>query len=362
MRAALPRLPMDGFQSKTKVNRGLTYPWGDDVPDVGETMEVAPGVHWVRMPLPFSLKWINLWLIDDGDSWSIVDTGMPLPETKEAWRKIFAEKLDGKPVTRIFVTHMHPDHIGNAGWLSRKWPGAELHISRLEYVSCRMLVADTGRDAPQAGLDFYRRAGWSDAQIDTYAAKFGGFGRAISRLPDAYERLQDGQEFQMAGQTWRVIMGNGHSPEHSCLFCPALNVVISGDQLLPRISSNVSVFPTEPNGDPLKDWLDSCHKLIQELPEDVLVLPAHNEPFTGAHKRLQALIDGHEKSLRRLKSRLEEPKRAIDVFGALFGRPIGDDVISMATGESIAHLNCLVLRGDATAQLDEDGALRYSAV
>jgi len=256
---------------------------------------------------------------------------------------------------------MHPDHIGNAGWLSRKWPGAKLHISRLEYVWCRMLVADTGRDAPQAGLDFYRRAGWTDAQVDNYAARFGGFGRAISRLPDAYERLSDGDTFQMAGETWQVISGNGHSPEHSCLFCPALNVVISGDQLLPRISSNVSVFPTEPNADPLSDWLTSCQKLSDELPQDVLVLPAHNEPFKGAHKRLQALIDGHEKSLRRLLKRLSEPKRSIDVFGALFARAIGDDVLSMATGESIAHLNCLIARGLAYSELGDDGALHYMA-
>ena len=353
---------MDGFQSKTKINRGLAYPWGDDTPEVGEVWPVAPGVHWVRMPLPFSLAHINLWLIDDGDSWSIVDTGMPLPETKEAWRRIFAEKLDGRPVTRVFVTHMHPDHIGNAGWLSRKWPGSTLHISRLEYVTCRMLVADTGRDAPQAGLDFYRQAGWSDAQLDTYAARFGGFGRAISRLPDAFERLADGDEFDMAGETWRVISGSGHSPEHSCLFCPALNILISGDQLLPRISSNVSVFPTEPAANPLEDWLTSCQKLIDLLPEDVLVLPAHNEPFRGAHARLRALIDGHEKSLRRLHRRLAEPKRTVEVFSTLFGRAIEEDAVSMATGESLAHLNCLIGRGLAVAEPHADGALLYRAV
>ena len=156
---------MDGLQSKTPARANLDYPI-EAVPEVGETIEVLPGLHWLRMPLPFSLKWINLWLIDDGEpGWTIVDTGMPLPETKAAWRKIFDDHLDGRPVWLIIVTHMHPDHVGNAGWLSRKFPGAELWMSQLEYITCRMLIADTGRDAPQAGIDFYRAAGWSEDQI-----------------------------------------------------------------------------------------------------------------------------------------------------------------------------------------------------
>ncbi|MEO0465796.1 MAG: MBL fold metallo-hydrolase [Pseudomonadota bacterium] len=354
---------MDGFQSKTDSRRGLVYPFGEQTPEAGETMEVAPGVHWVRMPLPFSLAFINLWLIDDGDSWTIVDTGMPFDDTKAAWRKIFETKLDGRPVSRIIVTHMHPDHIGNAGWLSRKFPDAEFWISRLEYLTCRTLVADTGREAPEAALDFLKCAGWDEAQIDNYKARFGGFGRGVSRLPDSFFRLEDNFEFQMAGETWTVIMGNGHSPEHSCLFCPALNVLISGDQLLPRISSNVSVFPTEPEADPLTDWMNSCAKLRDAVPEDVLVLPAHNEPFTGAHKRLTHLINGHEKALTRLHQRLsEQPRRVLDTFPALFGRAIQPDEVGMATGEALAHLNLLRVRGQARRENGQDGVALYHAI
>lgn len=354
---------MDGFTGKTPERAPLEYPFGKETPAVGETMEVAPGIHWVRMPLPFSLQWINLWLIDDGEKgWTIVDTGMPLDDTKTAWRKIFDEKLDGRPVWRVIVTHMHPDHIGNAGWLSRKFPDSEFWISRLEYVTCRMLIADTGREAPEAGTTFYRQSGWTDEQIETYKSRFGGFGRGVSRLPDAYRRLEDGDGFEMAGQKWQVVTGHGHSPEHSCLFCPDLNVVISGDQLLPRISSNVSVFPTEPNANPLRDWLESCEKLKDELPDDVLVLPAHNEPFTGAQVRLDHLIKGHGIALKRLRQRLgQEPRRVVDIFPAIFGRRIGDDVISMATGEAVAHLNYLLADGDANRSVDADGIAWYSA-
>lgn len=354
---------MDGFQGKTAGRPALNYPHGDFVPDVGDIFEVASGVHWVRMPLPFSLKWINLWLIDDGErGWTLVDTGMPLEPTKAAWRKIFEEKLGGRPIWRVIVTHMHPDHIGNAGWVVRKFPGAELWISRLEYLSCRMLVADTGRTAPEDGVRFYRQAGWSDDQIETYKTRFGGFGRAVSRLPDSYFRLEDELKFEMAGQTWQVVIGNGHSPEHACLFCPALNVVISGDQLLPKISSNVSVFPTEPKGNPLADWLNSCEKLKRILPAGVLVLPAHNEPFTGAHERLDHLIRGHHIALRRLSQRLgQAPRRVVDVFPAIFGRAIGDDVLSMATGEALAHLNYLVAAGDAVGIESSDGVTWFQA-
>lgn len=353
---------MDGFEGKTAGRHGLEYPWGKQTPQVGETLLVAPGVHWVRMPLPFSLKWINLWLLEDDDGWTIVDTGIPSSETKNAWRKIVEDICEGKPIKRTIVTHMHPDHIGCAGWLHRKF-GTELWITRLEYVTCRMLVADTGREAPEAGTEFFRKAGWSEEQIENYRQRFGGFGRGVSQMPDSYRRLQDGDVFEIGNNIWRVITGCGHSPEHACLFCETLNIVISGDQLLPKISSNVSVHPTEPEANPLNDWLESCQKLIDNLPKDVLVLPAHNEPFRGAHARLQHLIDGHEVALKRLQSRLKErPRKVVEVFPAIFGRKIDDDLISMATGEAIAHLNCLRERGLAVRDVGQDGVHIYDAV
>jgi len=313
------------------------------------------------MGLPFALDHINLWLLRDADAdgragWAIVDCGIANDATRAAWEQVFANGLDGLPVLRVIVTHMHPDHIGLAGWITRKFQ-CELWITRLEYISCRMLVADTGREAPEAGVKFYRAAGWAQEDLDRYVDRFGGFGKAVSQMPDGFRRISDGDRLEIGGRTWKVVTGNGHSPEHACLHCEELDVLISGDQLLPRISSNVSVFPTEPAADPLADWIASCGKLKAAVPADVLVLPAHNEPFRGAHKRLDALMRGHEVALGRVLDRLDEPKRVVDLFPAMFSRPIDADVLGMATGETIAHLNCLIGRGQAVREFDGDIAL-----
>ncbi|MGE0829060.1 MAG: MBL fold metallo-hydrolase [Hyphomonadaceae bacterium] len=351
---------MDGVEelAPPKTRSVLDYPCGEP-PLASETKEIAPGVLWVRMPLPFALNWINLWLIEDGAGWTLVDTGIADEISRGHWRKIFSSPaLKGKPITRVIITHMHPDHIGLAGWITRKFD-CRLWISRLEYVSCRMLVADTGREAPEEGVRFFRAAGWDEDMLDSYRVRFGGFGKAVSALPDAYRRLADGDEIEIGGRTWRIITGNGHSPEHVCLLCDELGVFISGDQLLPRISSNVSVFPTEPDADPLADWLNSCAKLKGAIPADVLVLPAHNEPFKGAHGRLQDLLDGHERALARLLTRLKEPKRALELFPAIFGRKIEEDLVGMATGETLAHLNLLISRGLAKRTYDAQGVAYY---
>jgi len=347
----------DGFATRTRA--ALDYPF--DTPEgAGPAAEVAPGVFWVRMALPFALKWINLWLLRDGEGWAVVDTGVGMEASRDTWRTVFDAMLGGRPVTRVICTHMHPDHVGLAGWICRRFDAA-LWMTRLEYITCRMLVADTGREAPEEGVSFYRAAGWDEAALDQYRARFGGFGKAVSRLPERYRRMSDGDVLDIDGRAWRVLVGNGHSPEHACLVCDELGVVLSGDQLLPRISSNVSVFPTEPDADPLTDWLTSCARLRAALPPDVLVLPAHNEPFRGAHPRLDELISGHERMLARLESRLSEaPRRVVDLFGCMFARPIGPELIGMATGETIAHLNCLIGRGLVVRQCGADGVDQYA--
>ncbi|GAM98773.1 metallo-beta-lactamase family protein [alpha proteobacterium U9-1i] len=355
-------MSMDGAEDEAKLDRparpSLVYPLGEP-PQAGEAREITPGVFWVRMPLPFALQWINLWLLKDGDGWTIVDTGIGLEQSREHWRSIFDATLGGRPVKRVICTHMHPDHMGLAGWICRKFD-AELWMSRLEYVTARMLIADTGREAPVEGVRFFQGAGWDEDAIDSYKVRFGGFGKAFSKTPDGYVRVSDGDVIDIDGKPWRVVTGNGHSPEHVCLWQEEMKLFISGDQVLPRISSNVSVFPTEPLADPLSDWINSCHKLRSIIPEDVLTLPSHNEPFLGLHARLENLIDGHERSLARIEHRLRQaPRRAVDLFGALFARKIGPEVLGMATGEAIAHANCLIARGRARRVKDAAGVIFY---
>jgi glyoxylase-like metal-dependent hydrolase (beta-lactamase superfamily II) len=340
---------------------GLTYPL-ERKPEPGEALEVAEGVRWVRMPLPFALNHINLWLLDDGEAgWAIVDTGLKLRETEELWQRIFSEGLDGRPVSRVIVTHLHPDHVGLAGWLTRKW-NTDLWMTRTDYLMCRVLAYDTGREAPEDGVRFYRAAGFTEAQLERYVKRFGMFGHGVMAMPESYRRIRDGDTLYIGGRNWHVITGGGHAPEHATLWCPELQLYISGDQVLPTITSNVSVWPTEPHADPLSEWLESSRRIKAAVPGDVLVLPAHQRPFRGLHLRIGQLVEGHEEGLDGLVKLLREPRRAVDTFGTLFKREVTDDLLIMAAGEAVAHLNTLLARGMAEVERDADGVDWYRAV
>ena len=341
----------------------LVYPCGDP-PLAGAVREIAPGVLWLRMPLPFALTHINLWAVRDGDGWAVFDTGVQTSDTGAAWRTLLADPqmLGAGGLTRVFVTHMHPDHVGMAGWLTRKFD-CRLWMTRLEYLNCRVLVADTGREAPEDGVRFYRAAGWDEDAIEHYRTRFGNFGKSTYALPESYRRIRDGERIRIGDHEWQVVVGTGHSPEHACFWCPDLKLLISGDQVLPKITSNVSVFPTEPDANPLHGWLASMDRIAATVPDDVMVLPAHGEPFRGLHARLDYLAADHRSALERLRQILREPRRVVDVFSALFARPINDrHLLGLATGESLAHLNYLVQRGEAKITQDTAGVSWYAGV
>lgn len=345
-------------------HRGLTYPLGRTGPESGELIALADGVGWARLPVPGSLKHINVWAIDDGDPGAggvaLVDTGLDIPPSREAWEALFGGPLAGRTVTRIIVTHFHPDHIGLAGWLTERF-GVALWMSRDEWLFARMLTADTRPSAPREAIAYWRAAGWSAEQVETEAAKsWGRFASVVSPVPLSFIRIRDGDSLRIGARDWRVMVGNGHCPEHVCLIDEEAGLMIAGDQVLPRITSNVSLSLSEPEADPLGDWLGSIAKL-KTLPDTLLVLPSHGEPFTGLHARLDALDAGHHDRLNALHAHIAEPKRAVDCFSVLFGRKIDESVIGLATGEAMAHLRRLEVEGRAHRAVT-DGVNWYRAI
>ena len=321
-------------------------------------IEIAEGIGWTRSPVPGSLNHINLWLLDDDGGVAIVDSGLDIPPAREGWEALFAGPLAGRTVTRIVVTHFHPDHLGLAGWLAGRF-GVRLWMSRGEWLFARMLTSDI-RDAPPAeALAYWRAAGWSEERIAAEAEKgWGRFASVVSPVPLSFVRMQDGDTVRIGSRNWRIVVGSGHSPEHACLVDDEAGLMIAGDQVLPRITSNVSLSLSEPEADPLGEWLASIARL-RELPDDLLVLPSHGEPFTGLHARLDALASGHGGRLDALHDFLSEPRRAVDCFGVLFGRQIGDGSYGLATGEAMAHLRHLEVEGRAVRE-EREGVLYYS--
>ena len=340
-------------------HKGLTYPLGRRAPETGEIIPLADGVGWARLPIPGSLRHINVWVLDDGEGMTLVDTGLNIPDCRAAWEALFEGPLAGRQVTRIVVTHFHPDHLGLAGWLAERF-GAPLWMTRGEWLFARMLAADIRDAPPREAVAYWRAAGWSEERIAAEQQKgWGRFAAMMSPVPVSFVRFGDGDALKIGERTWRVVVGSGHSPEHGCLWDETGGLLIAGDQVLPRITSNVSLSLSEPEGDPLGDWLASIERL-RSLPDDLLVLPSHGEPFTGLHARLDALAHGHRDRLDALHRRLADPARAVDCFATLFARRIEDNMLGLATGEAMAHLRRLEVEGRAEREV-RSGVFWYRA-
>jgi glyoxylase-like metal-dependent hydrolase (beta-lactamase superfamily II) len=326
-------------------------------PRPGKTFPIVPGIEWLRMPLPFALDHINLWLIEDGDGWTIVDTGYAMPETTALWEQIFAERLGGRPVTRIIVTHHHPDHIGLGGWLCGRWQ-IPLWATEKEWLFARMLTGKSD-DAADLRRAFAQRAGLDNAASEIFAEHQRGYRRGVPAVPPSFERLSDGSAVEIGGREWRVIVGEGHSPELACLYCAETGVLISGDQVLPRISPNVSVHAWEPNGNPLARFLRSLDKLRAAVPPETLVLPSHNMPFCGLHARIDALAAHHQARCQEIVAACARPRSAKELLPVLFQRPLDRHQMAFALGEALAHLHYLEARDEIVRVPSADGVARF---
>lgn len=324
-------------------------------PPAGTAMDVAPGLRWLRMPLPFALDHINLWLIEDGDGWAIVDTGINSEETKALWERLFAEALDGRKPTRLICTHYHPDHIGLAGWLAERL-GIELWMTETEWRFGYERSRGTQDGIHPLTAELYRRVGFEgDALMQVGIARAGHYRARVLPLPERHHRLTDGMDLTIGGRSWRVIVGRGHAPEHACLHCPELDLFIAGDQVLPKISPNISFWPQDLDPDPLGSFLATLDKLRRAVPGTALVLPSHNLPFYGLKARLDQLRALHERRLAEIEAACTEPRTTADIMPLLFRRALDRHQLGFAVGETLAHLIHATTTGRLTRRERADG-------
>lgn len=351
------------------LERRLDYPLADRLPLPGRTLDVAPGVRWVRMGLPFALDHINLWLLRDEQDgrpgWTVVDCGITNEATRSAWESVFEHELEGLPVLRVIVTHMHPDHIGLAHWLTERWStparDCRLWISATDFNAARIASQSTTGFGGEAAARFFASHGLVDPDsLQKVRARANYYASMVPHVPAQFRRLMDGLPVHVGGRTWRCIAGYGHSPEHISLYCEELRVLISGDMLLPRISTNVSVIDLEPEGNPLPLYLQSV-RAFASLPDDTLVLPSHGRPFRRLHERVRQLEEHHELRLAEVMQACgERPCSAADLLPVLFKRPLDLHQTTFAIGEAIAHLHALWFDGRLHRVRGDDGVFRFA--
>jgi glyoxylase-like metal-dependent hydrolase (beta-lactamase superfamily II) len=332
----------------------------DRNPEPGVIIEIVPGVSWLTMPLPSSLNHINLWLLEDGDGVAIVDTGIFSQVTRDLWLRVFAGPLAGRRVTRLFVTHAHPDHIGLAGWLTEQL-GTELWISKTEWHMGRRFSLDPGKILAESGLALFKRSGLG-ASAEALMQS-----RTLARVPSSpvpelYHRLEDGMTLHIGDRDWQVLIGRGHAPEHCCLWCPERDILIAGDQVLPKITPNVSLWPGRDDDNPLGNFLATVDKLELMLPDSVLVLPSHNLPFRRLYNRLQQLRDHHAARMEDVLGACDRPKTAAEMVPLLFQRKLDQRQMTFAMGEALAHLQYGATTDRLTRTERTDGAWLFHRI
>jgi len=343
----------------------LSYPFGTAKPAAAEVREVAPGILWLRMPLPFALDHINLWLLEDGEGYAAVDCGYAAGPTRALWEQIFTNGMRGRPLTRVIVTHCHPDHAGNAAWLTERF-GVDMYMSQADYLTAHSWRNATAGFNVDGLIPFFRSHGLDERRLgELHAERGSSYKRGVPEFPNHYRRIMDGDVLVIGGDNagghaWRVMMGYGHAPEHAALHCAERGIFISGDMILPKISTNISVTNVDGEANPLRLFLDSIENYAH-LPADTLVLPSHGLPFRGLHERVDQLHEHHRLRLAELLDACRTSKSAAEVITTLFRRELDTHQMFFAMGEAIAHLNFLRAEGAIARDTGGDGVMRFVA-
>ena len=328
------------------------------LPEPGTWTEIAQGILWLRMPLPFELDHINLYLIKDTDGWIVIDSGIGTDKTKALWETIF-DSLD-EPIVGVLITHLHPDHVGLAGWITERFK-APLYMSQTEYFTARAFTGAKNTESRWRDEEYFRRAGLVDEKISSLVGGNKGYSNVVAPIPVSYKRLKQDDVLTFNGHSWRVMIGRGHSPEHVCLYCEDLNILIAGDHILPQITPNIGVYSTEPEGNTLQDYLTTLLPFAQ-LPDKTLVLPAHKRPFVGVAERVNQLIEHHQHHLMALIEACDTPKSVVELLPVMFKRELSGRNILFALAECISHVNYLYFDNKMTRHLNNDGVYLYQSV
>jgi glyoxylase-like metal-dependent hydrolase (beta-lactamase superfamily II) len=352
------KMPASDAALATPSVDSIKFPFAD-YPAPGTATQVADGIFWMSTPVPFvSLKQINLWLLRDGPGWTMIDCGYGRPDVRGQIEQVWSKVLEGRPITRLIITHFHPDHAGNSAYICQRW-GLRPRMSQTEWLTAHLALVDQDTDAMASRANFYRRHGLDEALVSQFLSEVLPYKDGVD-LPQDYRRLCDGDELAIDGGKWRVIVGGGHSPEHVSLYSSERRILIAGDQILPAITTNVSTWSTEPEFDAVGAFLATCKTFLGLLHADTLVLPSHRRPFFNARLRLQELSVHHAERLNLILAAGNEIA-AGDLMGVLFRSGLDGHQIGFAMGEAIAHLNHLVALGHLR-MVEDRMSVRYRRV
>jgi glyoxylase-like metal-dependent hydrolase (beta-lactamase superfamily II) len=333
-----------------------------DVPQPGEVRVLQPGLLRARMPLPFPPGHVNIWLLEHDGGWLAIDTAIAGRATRALWDQVLARpELGGRPLTALLVTHFHPDHIGLTGWLCERF-GILPRMTRIEWLTARALWYDSGPDMMAQQIAHYTRAGCTAEYLSFVEGRGALYQRAVGELPRAFHAIRDGRATRIGGTEWMVMTGAGHAPDMACLYSAERGVLISADQILPRISPYIGLHAGEPEADPLGDFLASNER-FRALPEDTLVLPSHGEPFSTLHRRLDTLAGHHAERLDTLAEACREPLTGYEAAQILFPRAAQElTQIGFTVGETLAHLRRLERQGRLAVQPGPGEAVRFRSL